>query len=561
MYLTRTHRSLARRLRLVLDKELGAGNFFWHAYRIAPDPEKPILYHRRDTGTTSYSLSGLETLVLRCADWHRRHGAGPGTRVGVYTGNGLMGLIQHIAITSIGGTTVLANAKMEPRLAAGYFAQTDTRLLVGDDDLVRRCQREWPATGQAPAATGDATAIAASGERPPDRPSYRHQPDDLVLISHSSGTTGVPKAASFTHQGFFIGKRERLWNFPSRQTDRLLTALPHSHSSGISYLSLALLLGLPAMLVDDRGGPSVAAAMNEFLPTLVLGFPLSLAELPVAVLSDAAAATVHTWMGMGDASHERHIRPLVALGATYVDGLGSSEMGMVLFKVAHTSGSSNYGRMVGKPVKVVRTAAVLDEEGSELPPGRAGLLGVEAPSVTPGYVNAPELTSSFQRGRYFLTGDVVRRDDDGNFFHLDRTPDVITTAAGPVHSLPVEEVVLLATRALDAAVFAVADPGSAASLPAAVVLFGGSGDAPAAAPERPEAAELLDRCNQALADRGLARLAALIVAADRTDLPVGVTGKVLKRELRERHADLLSRPPGPRTALDADRGLTGPVQR
>jgi long-chain acyl-CoA synthetase len=558
MYLSGTHRSVARRLRLTLNPGLGAGNFFWHALRVAPDPDEPILFHRRhgETAISPYSLNALRASVSRSARWYAAHGVRPGSRVGVYTADGLSGLIQHIAITSLGAATVLTNPKMPPEVAADYFRRTDTTVLVADGDLLQACRRAWAAENAEPAPVAEDVRVPAEDTALPAHPAgprYRHRPDDLVLISHSSGTTGRPKPTSFTHHGFFVGKRERLWHFPSRRADRMLTALPHSHSSGVSYLSLALMLGLPTLMIDGTSGDRVADAMNQFLPTLVLGFPLTLAQLPLGRLSTGAAGTVHTWMGMGDASHERHIRPLVSIGSrpvrggslpgsVYVDGLGSSEMGMVLFRNAHTRDSDRYDRMIGRPVGVVRRAAVLDDAGNEVPDGRAGLLGVHTPSVTPGYVNAEELTENARRGRYFLTGDVVRRDARGNWYHLDRIPDVISTAGGPVHSLPLEEVVLVATGALDAAVVAVDDPGTpGASLPLGLALC--------TDPPPPDAERALARCNRALAERGLAELAGLIVTGDRQDIPVGVTGKVLKRLLRERHRDVLSRPAGPGTAL------------
>jgi len=205
-------------------------------------------------------------------------------------------------------------------------------------------------------------------------------------------------------------------------------------------------------------------------------------------------------------------------------------MGMVLFKNAHTPETARYGRMIGRPVRVVQAAAALDEQGNEVPAGQAGLLGVRTPSVTPGYLNAPDLTDNALRNGFFLTGDVVRRDSDGNWYHLDRTPDVINTVHGPVYSLPLEEVVLNETGAFDAAVIAVDDPEHVGlSRPAAVVLFKGA--------QHHEA--LLSRCNAALARHGLSVLAALVIAGDRDELPVGVTGKVLKRELRQRHRALL----------------------
>jgi long-chain acyl-CoA synthetase len=536
MYLFGTHRSAVQRLRLSLRRDLGAGDFFWHACDVASDPDRPILFRHENGELTGYSLRAIRDRVLRYVNWYLANGLTPGDRVGVYTADGLAGLLHHIAITSLGGMTVLANPNMAASVAAGYFRRTDTTLLIADASRLAAIAT----TDHRSAAIEEVERAARDTSKPANHP-YRHADTDVILVSHSSGTTGIPKPTSFAHRTFAVGKRERLWKFPSARTDRLLTALPQSHSAGVSYLSLAIMLGLPTMMIDDPSGVGVADAMNAFRPTVVIGFPISLADLPTDRLSAEAARTVHTWMGMGDASHERHIRPLVRLGrrkvrggwlpgSTYVDGLGSSEMGMVLFKNAHTPETARYGRMIGRPVRVVQAAAALDELGNEVPAGQAGLLGVRTPSVTPGYLNAPDLTDNAMRNGYFLTGDVVRRDSDGNWYHLDRTPDVINTVDGPVYSLPLEEVVLNETGAFDAAVIAVDDPEHVGfSRSAAVVLFKGG--------QHHEA--LLSRCNAALARHGLSELSALVIAGDRDELPVGVTGKVLKRELRQRHRALL----------------------
>jgi acyl-coenzyme A synthetase/AMP-(fatty) acid ligase len=333
MYLFGTHRSVTQRLRLSMNGDLGAGNFFWHACAVARgDLDRPVLFRPEHDGLAGYSLRTLRDKVRRYGNWYRAHGVGPGTRVGVYTADGLLGVLHHIAITSLGGVTVLTNPNMAPMVAAQYLQQAEATILAVDATwlaAVTAVAATPPTTVDISDVEGEATSTTAPAGR-----RYRHVRNDLVLISHSSGTTGVPKPTAFAHHTFSVGKRERLWRFPSATTDRMVTALPHSHSSGVSYLSLALMLGLPTLMLDDPSGAAVATAMNLFRPTVVIGFPLSLADLPIDALTPAAKQAVHTWMGMGDASHERHIRPLVALGpagSTYVDGLGSSEMGMVLF--------------------------------------------------------------------------------------------------------------------------------------------------------------------------------------------------------------------------------------
>lgn len=535
MYLNGTQRSALQRLKLTMAAELGAGNFFWHAYDVARDRDRPLLFHREHDRLEGHSLEAMRDRIGRYAGWYRAHGVRPDSRVGSQTADGLSGLLHHIAITSLGAATVHANPNMAPDVAADYFGRTDISLLAADARHLRRCASAAEDQDiELPAVTIDLGTLEreARAAGPPALRCHRHRDDDLVMICHSSGTTGRPKPTTFTHRSFFAGKRERLWSFPSLRSDRLLTALPQSHSAGLSYVSLALMLGVPTLVVDDPSGDDLACAIDDFRPTVVVAFPGTLASLPVDDLPVSAFESVVTWMGMGDASHERHIRPLLRHGASYVDGLGSSEMGMVLFRHVHCAGSSDYARKIGRPVCSPRDVAVLDPDGNALAAGAPGLLGVRTKSVTPGYWGDPGLTERSTLGGYFLTGDVVRREPSGDWYHLDRTPDTIRTTTGTVYSLPLEEVLLLVSDAVDAAVVGVRDPDDEeALLPIGIVLCEDGGI---------DALELLDRCNVGLWERGLDRLAAVVVVGDRAGLPVGATGKVLKRVLRERHRTLLS---------------------
>jgi len=149
-------------------------------------------------------------------------------------------------------------------------------------------------------------------------------------------------------------------------------------------------------------------------------------------------------------------------------------------------------------VEVVERAAVLDDDGRELAAGVAGRLGVRTPTVTLGYWNDSNLTMKSSLSGYWLTGDVVRRDEAGRFYHLDRVPDVIHTANGAVYSLPMEEAILAGSpQVCDCAVFAVAAPGDpGTSVPFASVRW------KSVAPARPAAADLLGTLNLCLAARG-----------------------------------------------------------
>jgi acyl-coenzyme A synthetase/AMP-(fatty) acid ligase len=299
--------------------------------------------------------------------------------------------------------------------------------------------------------------------------------------------------------------------------------------------------------------------MEAFQPTMIASFPRTFVELATGELPVRAAARVHSWFNTGDSAHYGHIRRLVQLGerpaglvaawllppgaeagatlpgSQFVDGLGSSEMGMALFGGLTTPESARADRCVGKAQPAVTRAAVLDEDGNEVPDGTVGLLAVITPSLTPGYWRDERLTRSFQLGGFWLTGDVAYRDGEGNFYHLDRTVDVIDTATGPVYSLPVEEVLIAdcAEAVNDCAVVGVPGPPGQGQRPVAVVRL-----QPDATDWTAEA--VLEKANKELTTAGLATLAAVVIARTPADYPLGPTGKVLKRELRTRHATLLT---------------------
>jgi len=133
---------------------------------------------------------------------------------------------------------------------------------------------------------------------------------------------------------------------------------------------------------------------------------------------------------------------------------------------------------------------------------------------------------------------VAWRDSEGNFYHLDRTVDVIDTVDGPVYSLPIEEVLLAdcADMVQDCSVVGVPGPAGAGQRPIAVVRL--QRDA-----EETTAQAVREKANKALADAGLATLALVLIARTPEDFPLGPTGKVLKRELRTRFATLLTSEP------------------
>jgi acyl-coenzyme A synthetase/AMP-(fatty) acid ligase len=556
---------LAVRERFMTDPELGAGNFLDKAAEHNPHRAVPMVYSHHPDHTGGVFLRGHSLLDLIArrdayAKWYAANGVKPGEPVGVVVAEGLEPLIHFLALTALGAIPAMVNDAMRPDVMVRYLNHVGVVGVVADDTtrLASAYRADPQRRPRFLALAAEVQAFDAAGAALPEAYPHRHAGDDVVALIHSSGTTGTPKSTMLAHRQFWAGKQPRMVRFPAEPYDRLMSLMPHTHAGGLSYFLTAILLGLPVVVMGDHRRATVEPVMEAFRPTMVASFPRTFVELATGDLPVRGAARVHSWFNTGDAAHYGHIRRLVTLGerpaglikpwllpsevaaaaglpgSQFVDGLGSSELGMALFGGITTPETPRNDRCVGRPLEVVESAAILDEDGRELPDGTVGLLAVKTPSRTPGYWHAPRLTASFELAGHWLTGDVAYRDADGNFYHLDRTVDVIDTLDGPVYSLPLEEVLLAdcADVVRDCSVIGLPAPGGG-QRPVAVVQL--QSDAGGWGPDA-----ILEKANKELADAGLAHLAAVLVARDAADFPLGPTGKVLKRELRARHAALLS---------------------
>jgi acyl-coenzyme A synthetase/AMP-(fatty) acid ligase len=554
------------RERFMTEPDLGAGNFLQYALEANPHRDVPYLYshlanHRGEVVLTGHSLVDLAALRDRYAKWYWSNGVRPGDPVGVVVAEGLPPLVHFLALSALGAIPALINDAMRPDVMVRYLNHVGVVGIVADDTtrLASAYRADPERRPRFIALAAEIDAFDAAPVELPERYPYRHAPDDIVALIHSSGTTGTPKSTMLAHRQFWDGKQPRMVRFPAEPYDRLMCLMPHTHAGGLSYFLTATLLGLPMAAMGDWRRVVVEPVMEAFRPTMVASFPRTFVELATGDLPVKGAERVHSWFNTGDSAHYGHIRRLASLGerpaglikpwllpsevanevalpgSQFVDGLGSSEMGMALFGGITTPETERDDRCVGKPLEVVTEAAVLDEDGVPVPDGTVGLLGVKTPSRTPGYWNNPRLTSSFEVNGFWLTGDVARRDGDGNFYHLDRTVDVIDTTAGPVYSLPIEEVLIAdcADVVQDCSVVGVPGATGEGQVPVAVVRLQADADG-----WTPDA--ILDKANKELAGAGLATLAAVRIAHTSEDYPLGPTGKVLKRELRTRFATMFA---------------------
>jgi acyl-coenzyme A synthetase/AMP-(fatty) acid ligase len=210
-------------------------------------------------------------------------------------------------------------------------------------------------------------------------------------------------------------------------------------------------------------------------------------------------------------------------GSSFIDGLGSSEMGHAMFHVTHRSDTDTYDRCIGRPYRFVE-AAVLDSNGMPLPDGEVGHLGIRSPSLSPGYWNDSVTTYRARVNGYYLTGDLVRRDAEGRYFHLDRAADSIVGADGVRHytALSEERIQAACPQVLDCTVV-ISRLGDEVVTDVLLDLDPATD---------PDLAELTEQARAAL-DPATAATVRRVAVTAAAEVPKGATGKVRKALLRE----------------------------
>jgi acyl-coenzyme A synthetase/AMP-(fatty) acid ligase len=528
------------RARLSADPSVGAGNVLTTLAELDLGLDTPALSF--DTAVAGFpawhalTLRQLHHLVAgRTAALHEL-GLRRRDPVAVIASTAVDTALTFLALARIGAIPVLINPSLAPDLAVKFIARLNATGLITDAEHAAELPES--ATGVplladfGQLATGDPDAAPAP---------YRWFPTDPVAVTHSSGTTGLPKAVVHSHQSLYAAIRYRL-SLPRPQgTERMLSALPCPHAAGLIVLNLSMSYGSELAMLSRQTGPGVLDAIDNWRPRGVVGFSTTWPDLVKADLSKHDLGTVALWWNTGDCAHEAHIRRLVACGtrqtvtrsgretvpgSVFVDGLGSSEMGHSHFSIAHTPDTNHYNRCIGKAHSFA-DARVWAPDGTELPNGQVGELGTKSDTLSLGYWNDSATTFRTRYGGYFLTGDLVYRDDEGYFYHLDRKVDAVDLGNGSfIYTSASEEKILArCPDVLDCTIVAIRD-GDVVRTDVLLQL---------AADADPDA-DRTDEIRAALDDHVAATLRQ-VIAVDDDKLPLTPTGKVRKVLLRQRHLE------------------------
>jgi acyl-CoA synthetase (AMP-forming)/AMP-acid ligase II len=448
-----------------------------HAERLR---DRPALVDGPSGRTLTYGQ--LVESIRRVATGLARRGFRKGDVFAIYAPNLPEYAVIFNAVATLGGINTTVNPLYTVGELATQLKDSRARFLITVPTFLDKAREAAGKTGIDEVfvfgAADGARPFAELLEAPPQPPSVTINPrTDVVALPYSSGTTGLPKGVMLTHHNLVSNLRqcEGAENFDGfKEGDRIIAVLPFFHIYGMVVI---MKLGL------CQGGTIVSVPrfdFEEFL-TLVQKYRITIAPLvPPIVLglvkhpavSQFDLSSVRLVFSGAAPLGEDQARALSQkLGCPVVQGYGMTEAS----PVTHLSPTRNAPVKPGSVGCVVPNTEVTLVDvltGAEVVgPRQEGELWIRGPQIMKGYLNRPEETAACLDGDgWYHTGDVGYVDEDGWFFIVDRTKELIKYKGMQVAPAELEALLLTHPAVLDCAVIRKADE-EAGEIPKAYVVL------------------------------------------------------------------------------------------
>jgi fatty-acyl-CoA synthase len=498
-----------------------------YRYYAAARAHQPALVHHE----RAYTFAELDSQIDAAGAALRAQGIGRGDAVVLMLKNVPEFIFAQQGIGRIGAAAVSVSWRSTASELAYLVEHSGARALLFDastTDAVRGAleragrrvgSRAFSVGGAVPGFGSYEELLAARGATPVEDAS-----DEGAVVIYTSGTTGKPKGAV---RKFSSNAMVQVLSFiaetPMRVGQTHLCVCPLYHSTGFGFAGLAYLLGSTVILHDGFEPHDFLEALERhrvdhtaLVPTM-LHRAVALGEDTIRARDTSHLKAIFT--GGAPLSPALARGAMAAFGDKVFNFYGATETGLVTVATPSDlrAAPGTIGRTIGG-----NEIALFADEGRRCAPGEVGELYVRSGNLVEGYHDDPQATAASLKDGFFTVGDLARQDERGFFFLEGRKRDMIISGGVNVYPTEVESVIMEHPAVAEAAVIGVHDDEWGERVCAFVELKSGA---------RCSADDLSAHCREHLSGPKRPRDFVLVDV-----LPRNPTGKILKRELRERLA-------------------------
>ncbi len=484
--------------------------------------DKPALIDGPSGRTITYAELGAAIEAV-AAGLHAR-GFGKGDVFALFLPNLPEYAVVYHAVARLGGSSTTANPLYKADELAFQLNDAGAKFLLTVPLFAELCLeaasqspvKEVFVLGEAEGLTPFAEVMLPGGELP----DVDIEPNDVIALPYSSGTTGLPKGVELTHRNLVANVHQTDPVLPVDEDQVLLAVLPFFHCYGQQVIMNtglargATVVTLPKFDLEEF----LKTAQDRKATRLYLVPPIILALAKHPIVDNFDLSSVEMILS-GAAPLGRELQQAVEkrLDCRVTQGYGLTETGPVTNAVPldwePRSGS------VGPLVPNTEAKIVDVESGKELGPNERGEICLRGPQIMKGYLNNSEATAHTIDSDGFLhTGDIGYIDEDGYFYIVDRLKELIKYKGFQVPPAELEALLLTHPGVADTAVIGVPDE-AAGELPKAFVVK---------ANHDLTDTEVMDFVAQKVAPHKKIRFVEFI-----DEIPKAASGKILRRVLVE----------------------------
>lgn len=508
---------------------------------LARGPDAPCFI---EPGGRTLTYAEVDALSHRIANGLHATGVAPGDNVGLLSPNHLLTFVSVLGTVRSDGVWMPVNARNSIDESINVLARGDCRFLFIHSDFaphlpafrkampdlkgvvcIDRAIDAAVVDGVTSQGTPALEAWAALQDATPVRPDA--QPDDVVAVRGTGGTTGLPKGVLNTHRTYGALFANWYASMPVTRTPVHLVVAPLTHAAGtITFATLAY--GGANVILPSAEPEKILEAIQTYKVTQLFLPPTVIYRLLAhpRVRNYDTSSLQYFIYSAAPMSVDRLREALDVFGPVMVQCFGQAEVPFIL-----TCMTTADHAIVDDPALVHRLAScgraspfvrveIMSPEGRILGPNERGEIVARGDLVMRGYYKNPEATAEALKYGWLHTGDVGYRDEAGYFYIVDRIKDLIISGGFNISPGEVEQVLWSLPQVADCAVIGAPDAAWGEVVKAIVELKPGAqwnGD------------EALAWCRDKL---GSMKAPKTIEVWD--CLPRSQVGKVLKKDIREK---------------------------
>jgi len=367
---------------------------------------------------------------------------------------------------------------------------------------------------------------------PDSEPDVKVGSKDTWFQIYTSGTTGIPKGVVRSHESYMSFYLINAVEFGFSQDDNGMIVMPLYHVNSTFYGLLFLYIGASLFVGRDKGFDPVELlrVIDEEKVTFISLIPTHyhlILNVPEDVRKRFDLSSMRCFLCSSAPVRSKIKKGILKCfpDVKLFEAYGSTEAGLVT--ILRPEDQLRKLDSMGRECLGTDVIRLLDVNGNEVSVDEVGELYSRGPMMFDEYYKMPEKTKASFRGDLFTARDMVRRDEEGYYYIVDRKDNMIITGGEHVYPSEVEEVISRHSKVFDVAVIGVPDDKWGEAVKAVVILKEG---------EKATEEEIIEWCRGEMAGYKKPKSVDFISASE---MPRTTTGKILHRKLREGYAEQL----------------------